>query len=70
MALPHHDRAFPDKKELVTVPTTLNPYLGFRDTARHAMEFYRGVFGGELKTSPFGGREASEDPAEKEKVMH
>ena len=24
----------------------LNPYLGFRDNARQAMEFYRSVFGG------------------------
>jgi uncharacterized glyoxalase superfamily protein PhnB len=24
---------------------TLNPYLGFRDTAKQAMEFYQSVFG-------------------------
>ena len=28
--------------------TVLNPYLGFRDNARQAMEFYQSVFGGEL----------------------
>ena len=28
--------------------TKLNPYLGFRDNAREAMEFYHSVFGGEL----------------------
>lgn len=27
---------------------TLNPYLYFKGQAREAMEFYRGVFGGEL----------------------
>jgi PhnB protein len=32
----------------------LNPYLSFRDNARQAMEFYRGVFGGELTVSTFG----------------
>jgi PhnB protein len=52
------------------MPTRLNPYLGFRDTAREAMEFYRSVFGGELTVSTFGDFQASEDPAEKDKVMH
>ena len=32
----------------------LNPYLGFRDNAREAMEFYTSVFGGELNVSTFG----------------
>lgn len=50
--------------------TQLNPYLGFRDNARQAMEFYRSVFGGELTVSTFGEFHASEDPAEQEKVMH
>jgi PhnB protein len=31
----------------------LNPYLSFSDTARQAMEFYRGVLGGELVLSTF-----------------
>jgi PhnB protein len=48
----------------------LNPYLGFRDTAREAMEFYRSVFGGELALSTFGEFHASEDPAEQDKIMH
>lgn len=26
--------------------TRLNPYLGFLDTARQAMDFYQSVFGG------------------------
>lgn len=50
--------------------TRLNPYLGFRDTAREAMEFYHSVFGGELTTSTFAEFQASEDPAERDKIMH
>lgn len=52
------------------MPIRLNPYLGFRDTARQAMEFYSTVFGGELTVSTFGDFQASDDPAEKDKVMH
>ncbi|GAA1138114.1 VOC family protein [Ornithinicoccus hortensis] len=54
------------------MPTQLNAYLSFRDTARQAMEFYQGVFGGELGLSTFGefGAAASDDPAEADKVMH
>ena len=52
------------------MPTTLNPYLSFRDNAREAMNFYRSVFGGELTLSTFGEFQASEDPAEAEKIMH
>jgi PhnB protein len=50
--------------------TTLNPYLGFRDKAKQAMEFYHSVFGGELTLSTFGEYQASEDPAEQGKIMH
>lgn len=50
--------------------TTLNPYLGFRDNARDAMTFYQSVFGGELTLSTFDQFQASEDPAEKDKIMH
>jgi PhnB protein len=32
----------------------LNPYIGFKDNAREAMEFYRSVLGGELTVSTFG----------------
>jgi PhnB protein len=32
----------------------LNPYISFPGTARQAMEFYQGVFGGELKINTFG----------------
>ena len=48
----------------------LNPYLGFRDDARAALEFYRSVFGGELTISTFGDLHASDAPAEQDKVMH
>lgn len=50
--------------------TTLNPYLGFRDTAKQAMEFYQSVFGGELTLSTFADFQASEDPVEQGKIMH
>jgi PhnB protein len=52
------------------MPTRLNPYLGFRDNARQAMEFYHSVFGGELTLSTFAEFQASEDPAEQDKIMH
>jgi PhnB protein len=48
----------------------LNPYLSFRDNARQAMEYYHSVFGGTLDVSTFGEFQASEDPAESDKVMH
>ena len=32
----------------------LNPYIGFKDNAREAMEFYQSVLGGELTVSTFG----------------
>ena len=32
----------------------LNPYIGFSDNARQAMEFYRDVFGGELALNTYG----------------
>lgn len=50
--------------------TLLNPYLNFRDNARQAMDFYQSVFGGELVRSTFEEYQASEDPAEKDKIMH
>jgi PhnB protein len=50
--------------------TRLNPYLGFRDNARQAMEFYQSVFGGDLTLSTFAELNASEDPAEADKIMH
>jgi PhnB protein len=48
----------------------LNPYLSFKDNARQAMEFYKGVFGGKLQMSTFKEYHASKDPAEDNKIMH
>ena len=49
--------------------STLNPYLGFRDNAREAMEFYRDTFGGELDISTFGDM-GDPDAPEANLVMH
>jgi PhnB protein len=48
----------------------LDPYLNFRDDTREAMEFYRGVFGGELRMMTFKEYQASQDPSEDDKIMH
>lgn len=48
----------------------LNPYLGFRDQARAALDFYHGVFGGELKTMTFAEGGMVQDPSDADKVMH
>jgi PhnB protein len=50
--------------------TRLNPYLSFRDTAKQAMDFYQSVFGGELTRNTFAEFQASDDPAEQDKIMH
>lgn len=47
----------------------LNPYIGFLDNAREAMEFYQSVFGGELDLNTFGQFGAADGP-EANKVMH
>jgi PhnB protein len=47
----------------------LNPYISFADNARQAMEFYRGVFGGELTISTYGEAGAAGGP-DADKVMH
>jgi PhnB protein len=48
----------------------INTYLSFRDTARDAMDFYRSVFGGDLRRSTFADHQVSEDPTEQHKIMH
>ena len=50
--------------------STLNPYLNFRDATREAMTFYQEVFGGELTLSTYEDFGMSDDPAEKDKIMH
>jgi len=46
----------------------LNPYIGFKDDARAAMEFYQSVFGGELTVSTFG--EFGQSGPGADNVMH
>ncbi|MEK7152762.1 MAG: VOC family protein [Patescibacteria group bacterium] len=48
----------------------LNPYLGFQDNAREAMEFYKTVFGGKLDLNTFKENNSSQDPSEDDKIMH
>jgi PhnB protein len=48
----------------------LNAYVSFRDKARQAMEFYHGIFGGELTLNTFADFNASDDPAEQDMIMH
>jgi PhnB protein len=50
--------------------TKLKPYFHFIDTTRQAMEFYKSVFGGELRLSTFKEFNASENPSEDNKIMH
>jgi len=52
------------------MPSILNPYLSFSNSARQAMEFYKSVFGGELRTMTFGEGGMPHDPSESSKVMH
>ena len=47
----------------------LNPYIHFTDNARQAMEFYRGVFGGELTMHTFGEFGAQDIP-NADQIMH
>jgi PhnB protein len=47
----------------------LNPYLNFDGTARQALEFYQGVFGGDLNVNTFG-QLAGMDGADADKIMH
>jgi PhnB protein len=52
------------------VASRLNPYISFDGNARQAMEFYKGVFGGSLRTNTFGdfGDKDAGDAADK--IMH
>src|ERR1700745_3821903 len=47
----------------------LYPYFNFNGTARHALEFFQGVFGGELNVMTFGDMGAAEG-ADAVKIMH
>jgi PhnB protein len=48
----------------------LNPYISFKGTTRQAMEFYKSIFGGELRLSTFKEYNASADPSEDNLIMH
>lgn len=50
--------------------TLLNPYLAFQRDAREAMNFYHGVFGGDLDVSTFGESGQSRGPDDADLVMH
>jgi PhnB protein len=47
----------------------LNPYISFTDNARQALEFYREVFGGDLRLSTFAELGAQDSP-DANKIMH
>ena len=47
----------------------LNPYISFADNARQAMEFYKGVFGGNLKFNTYGEYGQAGTP-EADNIMH
>jgi len=47
----------------------LNPYISFDGNARQALEFYQGVFGGDLKVSTFGEFGQPDSP-DADKIMH
>ncbi len=50
--------------------TKLNPYINFKSNTRAAMEFYKSIFGGELKMNTFKDYHASQSPAEDALIMH
>jgi PhnB protein len=47
----------------------LNPYLSFNGNARQAMEFYAGVFGGNLTYNTFADLGAANSP-DADRIMH
>jgi PhnB protein len=51
------------------VVSRLNPYISFKDTAKPALEFYQGVFGGTVTLNTFGEFGAAPGP-EADKIMH
>ena len=52
------------------MPSTLSPYLNFRDNTRQAMQFYQAIFGGRLDMQTFKDFHASQDPSEDNLIMH
>ncbi|TQK42735.1 PhnB protein [Streptomyces sp. SLBN-118] len=52
------------------MPSRLNPYIAFDGTARQAMEFYKGIFGGTLTMNTFGDFGQKEAGEAADKIMH
>lgn len=50
--------------------TALHPYLMFEGNCREAMEFYQGIFGGELSMMTFGQVDDSCPAAMRDHIMH
>lgn len=50
--------------------TVLNPYLAFERDAREAMNFYHGVFGGDLVLTTFAEGGMPHAPEDADRVMH
>ncbi len=48
----------------------LDAYLFFDGNCREAMEFYEGIFGGELALQTYGDVPVETDEANKNKIMH
>lgn len=50
----------------------LTPYLGFNSRCREAMEFYQGIFGGELQMQTYGEADSGMEvaPEHEDRVMH
>ena len=48
----------------------LHPYLMFEGDCRDAMEFYKGIFGGELSMMTFGQVDESCPAAISDHIMH
>ena len=51
------------------MPSRLNPYISFENSARQAMEYYRDVFGGNLTMNTFGEFGQADSP-DADKIMH
>ncbi len=48
----------------------LSTYINFSGQAREALTFYHSVFGGELSVVTYAEFQASDDPADADKLMH
>jgi PhnB protein len=51
------------------VTSRMNPYVMFDGNAREAMEYYNGIFGGQLTLATFG-QYGMDDATNNDKIMH